>query len=817
MRPLTVQPRGGPGGRAAPAPPGARRRRRRRRCWLRRCCGAALLLRCLVRAAGAGSPAARAFSGLGPRARLLGQSCAEGGLGKRLRPGSRRLPRRTLEVLSSQYELDEGASLANPARRPARQDGLVFDKEKVWDFVCARPVEFTLRLFYLITVAVGIWWAWQSEGEPEAKERTGKYNAASMRREGPSSRRGEALRAGLAEMGCFFVKCGQTLAQRPDLVGDEIAEELKGLQERNAPFDDSLALQIIAEDLRHSGPLAPGVLPPGCDPSGAPLLKELNPKHIASASLGQVYRGRLHDGREVALKVQRPGIRESIGYDWAAAVLVCQAYCKLKNSINDYSLIVDTVAKGVQMEVDYHNEAANADEFAMRHTFLPFVSSPGWIPEYTGPEGTARVLCLNWYPSRAPSELSREERRCLVEMAVEACVVQLLVTGFVHADPHEGNLRWGDDGRLVFLDFGLMDRVDFGVMEVFAAGIRTVLNKDWLELARCMQEARFVPTPTIKLTAQGAQACPVEEFAEALGEQMQSFEGGTTRFGAMAMALKGMSNRYAMLTPPYVALLCRTFITLEGLLGDDPQLAKEFNIYEAALPFAVRRVLSPRTRKGQAALREALLRLEPGAEPMPNWDTLAAFLNESEGGDSPPAAGVPGVDHTSRRSEDPFGATEGVQRRLLRTSEGAALRRILYDVDLFQALHHFLLSKDTRPLRRKAVDLLAAQMATWRLKPRAEKKLSWGPRCSAAAAAWGEWSPTDPYRLPSAALKTSKKAWRLVLRRQLTRLLWPPWRLPYRVTVGAGCMLYAAAAIYLQAWLREMKRRRAERRQALAQ
>jgi len=292
-------------------------------------------------------------------------------------------------------------------------------------------------------------------------------------------------------------------------------------------------------------------------------------------------------------------------------------------------------------------------------------------------------------------------------MAVEACVVQLLVTGFVHADPHEGNLRLGDDGRVVFLDFGLMDRVDFGVMESFASGIRHVLNEDWIELTKVMQEVRFTPTPLVKFLEDDAgkvtkkyEECSIEEFAAALGEQMMKEVGGTTRFGSMATALKTLSRRYMMLTPPYVALLCRTFITLEGLLGDDPQLAKEFNIYEVALPFAIGRVLSPRTRRGQAALRTTLLRdaqrhahdRRRGGKAV-NWSALVELLGASE-------ASTSDVEGHARREKDSFGAAEGVQRRLLRTSEGAALCRFLYDLDLFSELDRFLLSSDARPLRQ---------------------------------------------------------------------------------------------------------------------
>lgn len=726
--------------------------------------------------------------------------------------------------LVEQYALDSDRQMGVAEGKKALRgsDGLTaeeiaFDQRFIWDFVRMKFFSVLQRGSFIASVAVGIWWAWRGDPGQEDAQRT--YVADSLRRSGPESPRGKALRSGLAEMGVFFVKMGQTLAQRPDLVGDEVAEELKGLQERNSPFPDEVALKIMAEDLKHDGPLAPGVLPPGGDASKPCLLKELNPKHVASASLGQVYKGTLDDGRVVAFKVQRPGVREILSTDWAVAVVACKCWQLFTEGINDYSLIVDTVGKGIKMEVDYHNEAAHADEFAMRHAFLPFVSSPGWIPEYTGPVGSARVLALDWYPSRAPSELNREERRRLVEMAVEACVVQLLVTGFVHADPHEGNLRLGDDGRVVFLDFGLMDRVDFGVMECFAAGVRHVLSEDWTELSRCMQEVRFTPNPLLKYEFLGGRnkrivECSLEEFSNALGAQMKEEAGGMSRFGALATTLKKLSDRYVMLTPPYVALLCRTFITLEGLICDDPKMAEEFNIYEVALPFAVRRVLSPRTRRGQVNLRQALLDEEPSVRQrreegknigvQPRWDTFASLLEDLEAD-----AGSSTGDSVSTGEKDEFGATEAVQRRLFRTVEGAALRRFCYDVDIFDSLQSFLVSKDTRPLRRKVADALAFQLVgRWQLfragrrykKPSYKRRL--GPRSKAAAKAWGTFNRRSPYTLPTSTLKTSRRAWRVVLRRQICYMLMPPWRLPYRATVGVVRVSLALVGIGARALLR---------------
>lgn len=655
-----------------------------------------------------------------------------------------------------------------------------FDEERVWEYAASRSTAVALRLFEVATIASGMWWAWRSTSR--AADRQPVVYTTSLTRTRPATGRGRALREGLQDMGVFFVKMGQTLAQRPDIVGDELAEELKGLQEQSAPFDDAVALQIVAEDLGHRGPLAPGIVPAGCDASLPPLFADLDPKHLASASLGQVYRGKLFDGREVALKVQRPGARESIGLDWVVAIFATKAYRILTAGPNDYSMIVDIVAKSICQELDYHHEAANAEEFADRHAFLPFVSSPAVVPECTGPLESTRVLGLRWYPGRALSELNLEERRRLVEMATQACVVQLLITGFVHADPHEGNLRLGDDGRVIFLDFGLMDRVDFAIMECFSAGVRHVLNRDWIEVVKVMQEAQFLPIPLRKFDGgwNSAQvACSLEEFAAALEEQMSVIDGGTSRFGALAIALKKLSAKYLLLTPPYIALICRTFLTLEGLVVKDPEFAETFNIYDVALPFALLRVLSPRTDRGQVVLRDALLE-EVGAGKLPEfkWSALASLLEESSG-ERPSAEEHLGSD-SSDLSGDSYGAASAALVRLLSTSDGAALRRILYDVDGLDALRGLLLSKEGQPLRSLLVNQLRAPG-----RPAA----TFGQRSNASSAAWnGDRAPSRG----RGGIKRSRRAWRLVLRKQFARVFWPPWRFPGRALLIARLLPVSA-------------------------
>jgi len=149
------------------------------------------------------------------------------------------------------------------------------------------------------------------------------------------------------------------------------------------------------------------------------------------------------------------------------------------------------------------------------------------------------------------------------------------------------------------------------------------------------------------------------------------------------------------------------------------------------------------------------------------------------------------------------------------------LRRFLYDVDVFEALRDFLVSKDTRSLRRRAVDALAETL-TARWDSRLERGYgsertapAWGPRSSAASKTWGEWSREQPYRLPEAALRSSKQAWRLVLLRQLQFMLWPPWRFPVRATLGLAQLVAGATALGLVGFLRAVaavvRRRRLRR------
>jgi len=595
-----------------------------------------------------------------------------------------------------------------------------FDRERLLDFFSSRPGEIAWRWSEIVQELWPCWDHWHQDEKLPPEQRT----------------RGAKLRTALSKLGPVFVKIGQTLSERPDLIGDEAADELKLLQQENEAFSTDLAFAIILEDLNHSGPLVVGG-PVRGDPNHPPLFASITPQPVAAASLGQVYQATTLDGRTVAVKVQRPGSLRQVALDWtcwAMGLTVMDLYWGGQG--DEYPLIADEVASGVFKELDYHNEAANAEIFLKKHRFLPFITAPHWVPELTGPKGTARVLTQEWIHGRKLQEIeSEEERMRMVDMAVEACVSSLLFTGFVHADPHAGNLILTEDGRLAFLDFGLMGTVEPHIMEGFSAGIQHLLAERWLPLAKVMQDVGFmaigegggfmkVVDPTARVFEY--TSCPDKEFAAALEEQMKTEDGGLSRFGALATALTKLSQNYHMLMPGYIILFIRTFLTLEGIAG---VVRPDFNIYEASLPYAMQRALSPQTKAAVAALRENFV-TEEGA---PKWDTLDSLLAQADQADQAEATAeaaeaaprAASASSTAASTDSAASTSSGtaasasygaVLQRVLGSPEGFALRRIFVDLDARQLLHGLNGRRGTR-LRTLAAAALGQRLSELRWRP----------------------------------------------------------------------------------------------------
>ncbi len=296
--------------------------------------------------------------------------------------------------------------------------------------------------------------------------------------------RASELRQILTRLGPTFIKVGQALSTRPDLVRKDFLDELVKLQDQLPPFDNDIAFAIIETEL------------------GMPVEKayrEISPTPVAAASLGQVYKAILPTGEEVAVKVQRPGLRALLSLDLYLMRWAAQKFGRLLplNLGHDLTLIVDEFGTKLFEEIDYQNEGRNAEKFATNFQNNPEVKVPSIYWRYSG----RRVLTLEWIDGYKLTDTENIKALGLdpnniVKIGVTSGLQQLLEHGFFHADPHPGNLFATFDGRMAYIDFGMMDQLEEETKETLASCVVDLINKDYENLAANFVKLGFLTPET---------------------------------------------------------------------------------------------------------------------------------------------------------------------------------------------------------------------------------------------------------------------------------------------------------------------------------
>ena len=398
-------------------------------------------------------------------------------------------------------------------------------------------------------------------------------------------KRASQLREILTHLGPTFIKVGQALSTRPDLIRKDFLDELIKLQDQLPPFDNEIAFSIIETDL------------------GRPiteLYKQISPKPVAAASLGQVYRAVLHTGEEVAVKVQRPNLLPIIKLDlylmrWAAGWL--SPWLPL-NLGHDLTLIVDEFGIKLFEEINYLNEGRNAEKFATNFRDDPTVKVPLIYWRYS----SIRVLTLEWINGlKITDEVSMRaaglDPDAIIKIGVISGLRQLLEHGFFHADPHPGNLFALPDGRMSYIDFGMMDQLEQSTKETLARAVVHLINKDYQELAGDFVKLGFLtPDTDIRPIIPALETV----LGEAMGESVGNFN-----FKTITDKFSELMYDYPFRVPAKFALIIRSLVTQEGLALS---LNPNFKIVEVSYPYVARRLLTGESKEMRQHLIEVLFK-----------------------------------------------------------------------------------------------------------------------------------------------------------------------------------------------------------------
>ncbi len=397
-------------------------------------------------------------------------------------------------------------------------------------------------------------------------------------------RRAVQLRETLTALGPAFIKIGQALSTRPDILTGPYLEELSKLQDQLPAFSNDIAYRFIEEEL-------------GSPPQT--LYAQLTPEPIAAASLGQVYKGQLHTGEWVAVKVQRPDLAEQITLDIYILRGLAAWVQKTNKSIrSDLVGILDEFAGRLFEEVDYTQEGRNAERFAQLYGYLPEIYVPKIYWEYTN----RRVLTMEWITGtklNQPQQIQAQgiNARHLIDVGVNCSLRQLLEHGFFHADPHPGNLLATPDGKLAYLDFGMMSEIKLEQRYGLINAIVHIINREFEALAHDYVHLGFL-TPETNL----------EPIIPALGIVFNNALGASVaelNIQSIFDQLSEIMYEYPFRVPSYYALIVRSLLTMEGIaIGVD----KDFKVLSAAYPYVAKRILTDPAPELRESLKDLLFK-----------------------------------------------------------------------------------------------------------------------------------------------------------------------------------------------------------------
>jgi predicted unusual protein kinase regulating ubiquinone biosynthesis (AarF/ABC1/UbiB family) len=373
--------------------------------------------------------------------------------------------------------------------------------------------------------------------------------------------RAKRIKEAFLDLGATFIKLGQFLSVRKDIISEELAEELASLQDQVPPFDVETLKAIITREL-----------------SGAPesLYLEFEEKPIASASIGQVHLAKLKDGRKVVVKVQRPELSETFYQDLGYMRFIARIGPLIRPSADwtSWLALSDEFGRTLFEEIDYIKEGRNADRIRLILKEHNALRIPRVYWKLTG----RRVLTLEYLPG-----VKIDRHKELASLGIDPVAIgnnlvgaymeQVLTHGFFHADPHAGNLAVGPDGKIVIYDFGMVSEISQLQREAILGCIASVINCNPQELVKNLVNLGIVKGGAHQASLERAVNPFIEYYK---GKQIRELD-----FSHLEHDIDQIASDRALKLPPSLAYLLRTASSLEGIARS---LHPNFSFVQAAKP-----------------------------------------------------------------------------------------------------------------------------------------------------------------------------------------------------------------------------------------
>mmetsp|Transcript_39872 Transcript_39872/g.158630 ORF Transcript_39872/g.158630 Transcript_39872/m.158630 type:complete len:612 (-) Transcript_39872:2381-4216(-) len=378
----------------------------------------------------------------------------------------------------------------------------------------------------------------------------------------------------IASLGPAFIKAGQALSTRPDLLPQEYLTELEKLQDRLPPFPTELALKQVEEAL---------------ETNIEKVFSHFDAEPVAAASIGQVYKATLITGEQVAVKVQRPRCQSIVALDLhilrELSGFLNKLLAVLKRDV-DLKAVIDEFGRLIYEEMDYVAEALNADKFQELYGDMEGIKVPKVHWKYT----RRKVLALEWVNGvRLDSAPARKPE--LVKTLLNCSLKQMLGNGFFHADPHGGNLLATDDEKLCYLDFGMMSHVAPNQRYGIILAVVHLVNRDWEAMVNLYVRLGFIPLGT-------DTGVIVKALEDGLPDVLDSTVADFN-FTSVIRELGSIIYTHPIQLPKYYTAILRCMAVLEGVAL---RVAPQVKIVNEAYPFIAATMLSEDSVELQDAL-----------------------------------------------------------------------------------------------------------------------------------------------------------------------------------------------------------------------